>query len=61
MQTVAREANNNDNANRHNPLVCVEPECSECAIVDCPGREPMHNHHDGCPYCVRMALLPDEL
>ena len=30
---------------------CVDPECYVCGVVDCIGNEPLHHHHDGCPYC----------
>jgi hypothetical protein len=30
---------------------CPDAECSLCAIVACPHREPLHFHHDGCPAC----------
>ena len=26
-------------------------ECSLCSVLDCPGNEPLHYHHDGCPHC----------
>lgn len=31
---------------------CPDPECEECAKIVCPGGDPMHFHHDGCPYCA---------
>jgi hypothetical protein len=30
---------------------CLEPECVDCAVRDCPYGEPLHYHHDGCPAC----------
>jgi len=30
---------------------CDVPECLGCGIRDCPGKEPLHYHHDGCPWC----------
>lgn len=32
--------------------VCDEDECFICAVRDCPEREPLHYHHDGCPACA---------
>lgn len=26
-------------------------ECSKCAVIVCPHKDPMHLHHDGCPSC----------
>ena len=34
-------------------LVCGDPECCICAVLDCPHGEPMHHHHDGCPACTQ--------
>lgn len=31
--------------------ICENDECSVCAVRDCPHREPLHYHHDGCPAC----------
>lgn len=28
----------------------VEDECSTCGVRDCRGGDPLHYHHDGCPY-----------
>ena len=28
-----------------------ETECTACGERDCPGDEPLHYHHDGCPHC----------
>jgi hypothetical protein len=33
---------------------CEEPECLGCGVRDCPGNEPLHYHHDGCPYCAQL-------
>jgi hypothetical protein len=30
---------------------CPDPECLVCGARDCPHREPLHYHHDGCPAC----------
>jgi hypothetical protein len=30
---------------------CPVEECMLCSVRDCPGQEPLHYHHDGCPYC----------
>jgi len=30
---------------------CEIDECQICAVRDCPSREPLHYHHDGCPAC----------
>lgn len=30
---------------------CPIEECMLCSVRDCPGDEPLHYHHDGCPYC----------
>lgn len=30
---------------------CTEGECMVCSIRDCPHKEPLHYHHDGCPAC----------
>lgn len=30
---------------------CPVDECYVCGVRDCPGSEPLHFHHDGCPYC----------
>jgi hypothetical protein len=35
----------------HDSWNCPIPECEECGVRDCPGAEPLHYHHDGCPYC----------
>ena len=34
-----------------NALTCPIEECMLCAVRDCRGNEPLHYHHDGCPYC----------
>jgi hypothetical protein len=33
------------------PETCTVDECMLCSVRDCPGNEPLHYHHDGCPYC----------
>jgi hypothetical protein len=30
---------------------CPVDECMICGVRDCKGNEPLHYHHDGCPYC----------
>lgn len=30
---------------------CPIAECMLCGVRDCKGSEPLHYHHDGCPYC----------
>lgn len=30
---------------------CEADECMVCSWRDCPHREPLHYHHDGCPCC----------
>jgi hypothetical protein len=30
---------------------CPDQECLVCGIRDCPHKEPLHYHHDGCPVC----------
>lgn len=32
---------------------CPDPECWQCALRDCPHRDPLHYHHDGCPSCYQ--------
>lgn len=34
-----------------NTQTCPIEECMLCGVRDCPGYEPLHYHHDGCPYC----------
>ena len=40
---------------------CKEAECGWCAVRDCPNKEMLHYHHDGCPACTeeeqRQATL----
>lgn len=31
--------------------VCPREECITCAERDCPHKDPLHYHHDGCPSC----------
>jgi hypothetical protein len=31
--------------------ICEDAECSTCGEIVCPGDEPLHFHHDGCPIC----------
>lgn len=28
---------------------CDREYCGGCAMAECPHREPLHRHHDGCP------------
>lgn len=30
---------------------CGEAECPQCSERDCPDKQKLHYHHDGCPYC----------
>jgi hypothetical protein len=30
---------------------CPDDECSRCAEIICPDRDPFHFHGDGCPSC----------
>lgn len=30
---------------------CKVEECEDCGRRECPHREPLHYHHDGCPAC----------
>jgi hypothetical protein len=30
---------------------CDGDECINCGERDCPHKEPLHYHHDGCPAC----------
>lgn len=30
---------------------CKDAECVVCGAIACPGGEPLHFHHDGCPSC----------
>ncbi len=39
----------------HSESECIESECTVCALLKCG--EPLHYHHDGCPYCVVLPLL----
>lgn len=38
-----------------NADTCPVEECVLCAVRDCPGNEPLHYHHDGCPYCYHYV------
>lgn len=31
-------------------------ECSECAKIVCPQKDPYHFHHDGCPSCAEIDV-----
>jgi hypothetical protein len=37
-----------------NADTCPISECMICAVRDCPGNEPLHYHHDGCPFCHQL-------
>ena len=39
------------NACTGNADTCPIDECMLCGVRDCPGNEPLHYHHDGCPFC----------
>lgn len=30
---------------------CPDEECQVCSIRDCPSKDPLHYHHDGCTSC----------
>lgn len=30
---------------------CPVDECTACSVRECPHRDPLHFHHDGCPSC----------
>lgn len=30
---------------------CPDHECYLCGFQECPHKEPLHFHHDGCPAC----------
>lgn len=36
---------------------CPDPECEICALRDCPFKEPLHYHHDGCPICSQAHQI----
>ena len=38
-------------------LTCPIDECMLCSVRDCPGDEPLHYHHDGCPYCYQTTYF----
>ncbi len=38
------------------PGGCVDGECSQCAVIDCPSGDLFHYHHDGCPSCLCPTL-----
>jgi hypothetical protein len=35
---------------------CPVDECMVCSVRECPYREPLHYHHDGCPACETEAF-----
>jgi hypothetical protein len=35
---------------------CKDQECMTCGQIMCPGGEPLHFHHDGCPFCYREEM-----
>lgn len=39
---------------------CPNDECMICGIRDCPHREPLHYHHDGCPACYSIDFVSRE-
>lgn len=39
---------------------CSNDECMVCGIRDCPHREPLHYHHDGCPACHSINFVSRE-
>jgi hypothetical protein len=40
---------------------CDEEYCAGCAMAECPHREPLHRHHDGCPACFYSEGAPSQL
>lgn len=30
---------------------CPDPECGDCAILECASHDPLHYDKDGCPAC----------
>jgi hypothetical protein len=40
-------------------LAYDDGECSACSVRDCPGHEPLHYHHDGCPQCSFLSAADD--
>jgi hypothetical protein len=38
---------------------CTDEDCFACAAAQCPSKEPLHNHHDGCPACDGPGPAPD--
>ncbi|MDE2100886.1 MAG: hypothetical protein KGL39_26805 [Patescibacteria group bacterium] len=40
---------------------CEDPEeCLICSMRDCPNREPLHYHHDGCPSRCHEEKKPED-
>lgn len=31
-------------------------ECSQCGVRDCPEKDPLHYHHNGCPSCIALGF-----
>ena len=56
-----RETPAGDRIFRH---TCGTPEddgeCMACGQIDCPDREPLHYHHDGCPCCSQKPTVEPE-
>ena len=56
-----RETPAGDRIFRH---TCSTPEddgeCMACSQIDCPDREPLHYHHDGCPCCSQKLPVEPE-
>lgn len=37
---------------------CPDAQCTECGVIICPLKDPMHFHHDGCPAEAEAAGEP---
>lgn len=38
---------------------CDREYCAGCAMLECPHREPLHRHHDGCPACAERGQVAE--
>jgi len=39
----------------------IEKICIICGWRDCPHKEPLHYHHDGCPACFIDEIDEEDL
>lgn len=39
---------------------CKDVTCQVCAMRDCPYKEPLHYHQDGCPACYWHRYTPEQ-